>query len=269
VHSYLPHFTGKERDTESGLDYFGARYYGSSMGRMISPDPLPWIGWQNSNGDDQNRFAAYIANPQNLNMYAYVLNNPLSNTDPTGMTCQTNSTDGNTYDDGDGQGCATVDQQDADRLANRQYSATVNANGTQIETDQTYSFSADMDKQSFLQQMALNGIVPSPDNNMPGPIKRLFHNGQSLRDQNQTCSLHLIIDPGSGQNGKPVTGNFHYDSINPFGPASNVPMGPPGATIPGVIVTAGAHGAADVIPDLMQKYINNDLPSGNSVCPNK
>ena len=31
--------TGKERDTESGNDYFGARYYASSMGRMMSPDP--------------------------------------------------------------------------------------------------------------------------------------------------------------------------------------------------------------------------------------
>jgi RHS repeat-associated protein len=34
------HFTGKERDAESGLDYFGARYYGSSMGRFMSPDPI-------------------------------------------------------------------------------------------------------------------------------------------------------------------------------------------------------------------------------------
>ena len=32
------HFTGKERDTESGNDYFGARYYASSMGRFLSPD---------------------------------------------------------------------------------------------------------------------------------------------------------------------------------------------------------------------------------------
>ena len=31
-------FTGKERDTETGLDYFGARYYGSNMGRWMSPD---------------------------------------------------------------------------------------------------------------------------------------------------------------------------------------------------------------------------------------
>jgi RHS repeat-associated protein len=32
-------YTGKERDAESGLDYFGARYYSSSMGRFASPDP--------------------------------------------------------------------------------------------------------------------------------------------------------------------------------------------------------------------------------------
>jgi hypothetical protein len=32
--------TGKERDTESGNDYFGARHYLSSMGRFLSPDPL-------------------------------------------------------------------------------------------------------------------------------------------------------------------------------------------------------------------------------------
>jgi hypothetical protein len=32
-------FTGKERDTESGLDYFGARYLGSTIGRWMSPDP--------------------------------------------------------------------------------------------------------------------------------------------------------------------------------------------------------------------------------------
>jgi RHS repeat-associated protein len=65
------HFTGKERDTESGNDYFGARYYGSSIGRFLSPDPL-----LNSGRPD---------NPQSWNRYAYVLNNPLIVTDPTGL----------------------------------------------------------------------------------------------------------------------------------------------------------------------------------------
>src|SRR5271156_6160790 len=35
--STMSRCTGKERDTESGLDYFGARYYGNSMGRFMSP----------------------------------------------------------------------------------------------------------------------------------------------------------------------------------------------------------------------------------------
>jgi RHS repeat-associated protein len=69
------HFTGKERDAESGLDYFGARYYGSSMGRFMSPDwaakaePVPY---------------SKLDNPQSLNLYSYVYNNPLSKADPDG-----------------------------------------------------------------------------------------------------------------------------------------------------------------------------------------
>ena len=69
------HFTGKERDTESGLDYFGARYYGSNMGRFMSPDH-PLI--------DQ-----HPENPQSWNLYAYARNNPLINIDPTGLGCVT------------------------------------------------------------------------------------------------------------------------------------------------------------------------------------
>ncbi|MDE1155564.1 MAG: hypothetical protein PW735_07500, partial [Acidobacteriaceae bacterium] len=67
-------YTGKERDSESGLDHFGARYYGASMGRMMSPDP----GWF---------FSSHLANPQTWNQYAYVLNNPLKFTDPDGYDC--------------------------------------------------------------------------------------------------------------------------------------------------------------------------------------
>jgi RHS repeat-associated protein len=68
------HFTGKERDQESGNDYFGARYYASSMGRMLSPDP-------------SQLYFANPAYPQSLNLYSYGRNNPLTNTDPTGMDC--------------------------------------------------------------------------------------------------------------------------------------------------------------------------------------
>jgi len=62
----------KERDTESGNDYFGARYYASSMGRFMSPDP-------------SGLYLADPTNPQSLNLYSYVLNNPLKLVDPTGL----------------------------------------------------------------------------------------------------------------------------------------------------------------------------------------
>ncbi|HLJ26018.1 MAG TPA: RHS repeat-associated core domain-containing protein, partial [Candidatus Angelobacter sp.] len=45
-------FTGKERDSESGLDYFGARYYSNGLGRFASADPLPWLHWQRGNDKD-------------------------------------------------------------------------------------------------------------------------------------------------------------------------------------------------------------------------
>ena len=72
------HFTGKERDTESGNDYFGARYYASSMGRWLSPDwsakeePVPY---------------AKMDDPQSLNLYVYVLNNPMTGIDKDGHEC--------------------------------------------------------------------------------------------------------------------------------------------------------------------------------------
>jgi RHS repeat-associated protein len=69
------HFTGKERDTESGLDYFGARYYASSMGRWMSPD---WAA--------KPEAVPYsdLDDPQSLNLYGYVRDNPSSRFDPDG-----------------------------------------------------------------------------------------------------------------------------------------------------------------------------------------
>jgi|SRR6267378_1801510 len=70
-------FTGKERDSESGLDNFGARYNSSAMGRFMSPDPI-YIEEQK------------MLDPQQLNLYSYVRNNPLNLTDSTGMLVNVN-----------------------------------------------------------------------------------------------------------------------------------------------------------------------------------
>ena len=68
-------FTGKERDAESGLDDFDARYYSSALGRFISadwsatPEPVPYADFHD---------------PQSLNLYAYVRNIPMTNVDANG-----------------------------------------------------------------------------------------------------------------------------------------------------------------------------------------
>jgi RHS repeat-associated protein len=71
-------FTGKERDSETSLDYFGARYFSGAQGRFTTPDwsakpqPIPY---------------ADLNDPQSLNLYAYVRNNPLKNRDLDGHWC--------------------------------------------------------------------------------------------------------------------------------------------------------------------------------------
>jgi len=64
-------FTGKERDVETGLDYFGARYYGSRIGRFTTTDPV--YNWNEN-----------LVDPQRWNRYAYGRNNPLRYADPDG-----------------------------------------------------------------------------------------------------------------------------------------------------------------------------------------
>ena len=69
------HFTGKERDAETNLDDFGARYYSSQVGRFMIPDwavkpaAVPY---------------ASFGDPQTLNLYTYVENAPLNRVDADG-----------------------------------------------------------------------------------------------------------------------------------------------------------------------------------------
>ena len=64
-------FTGQELDTETGLDFFQARYLASGLGRFLSPDP--------------GNAGADFTNPQSWNGYGYVLGNPLNSVDPSGL----------------------------------------------------------------------------------------------------------------------------------------------------------------------------------------
>ncbi len=95
-------FTGYERDPESGLDYAHARYYENMQGRFTSSDPF--AGSMN------------LRNPQSLNRYTYVRNNPVKLVDPSGLDGAKFSMDSLDGDDiqnfinsqGDGAGEANV-----------------------------------------------------------------------------------------------------------------------------------------------------------------
>ena len=63
-------FTGKERDSETEYDYFGARYYSSTLSLWLSVDPL-------------------AGEYPNLSPYAYCANNPIKNIDPDGKVIET------------------------------------------------------------------------------------------------------------------------------------------------------------------------------------
>jgi len=76
------HFTGKERDAESGLDNFGARYNSSNLGRFMTPD------WTRA---AESVPYADFENPQSLNLYSYARNNPVSRRDTDGHCDKTSS----------------------------------------------------------------------------------------------------------------------------------------------------------------------------------
>jgi len=86
-------FTGQDQDTSSGVYDFLFRKYDPTAGRWLSPDPAGWG-------------AASASNPQSLNRYAYVLNNPNSLIDPNGLECVW---DDGSYDSADDPSTGTAD----------------------------------------------------------------------------------------------------------------------------------------------------------------
>lgn len=69
-------FTGKERDAETGMDYFGARYFSAETARFTTIDPV-------------FTYEENLVDPQRWNRYAYVRDNPLRYTDPDGRALDT------------------------------------------------------------------------------------------------------------------------------------------------------------------------------------
>jgi RHS repeat-associated protein len=79
---YEPYqFVQKERDRESGLHYFEARYLAGPFARFVTADPK----YLNPDALSQEDRAAFLARPQLINAYSYVCANPLRFVDPTGL----------------------------------------------------------------------------------------------------------------------------------------------------------------------------------------
>lgn len=74
-------FTQKERDGESGLHYFEARYMAGMLARFVTPD----IKYANPDALPPDSLVSLLLVPQQLNLYSYVRNNPLNLVDPTGL----------------------------------------------------------------------------------------------------------------------------------------------------------------------------------------
>jgi RHS repeat-associated protein len=136
--------TGKERDQESGNDYFGARYYASSMGRFLIPDwsakvePVPY---------------AKMDNPQTLNLYAYLRNNPLAGVDADGHCAQQ-----------DEAKCAQITQdiwrknEDAGTAMNAE-AAQQQANGNAVSKPTSFTYNPDKTGFGFGVQVGADGFA--------------------------------------------------------------------------------------------------------------
>ncbi len=75
-----PGFTSYDRDPRTGLDYAVNRFYDPGLGRFLQPDPIGPLAYREMD-------------PQSLNLYAYVGNDPVNHTDPLGLADEENPLD--------------------------------------------------------------------------------------------------------------------------------------------------------------------------------
>jgi len=243
-------FTGKERDAETGLDNFLARYMSSAQGRFMSPDP----------------FGGHIGNPQTLNRYAYAGNNPLRYTDSTGLdfyldckgesdACHNGHAGTTTMSDGkksfeatlvnNGANGTLVDQHGQEYSGNFDehgiHFTDSNGNGSSGEftgknqvnlsgAGMFAGFTAGFNGNGVNTNIAQGTLVGSPEafkallgklaGPDPGfdPINK-FHVGINYRGETANgASAHLTMDPRVSPDGRGFLGEpFHFDGAYPYG----------------------------------------------------
>ncbi len=200
-----PHyFTGKERDPETGgpngNDYFGARYYASSMARWLSPDwsakvePVPY---------------AKMDDPQSLNLYAYVGNNPLTTIDQDGhggSGCQSSSAQVGSCQK---QSAVNKGGTDDGQEAQQQSGPTAKVKGNTV----TYTYPDG-------SKVVLKGDHPFRDNN-PGDLR----SGHGSIGRDGGFAIYPSLQAGVDALGATLTGKYGdssiADTMKAFAPASD------------------------------------------------
>jgi len=175
-------FTGKERDSESALDNFGARYYMSSLGRFLRPD--------DPNADQDS------SDPGSWNLYTYVRNNPLRFTDADGRACVQGS-NGSFHDDNSG-GQSCKDAQEPDKVE-----VKANAPPPSLPPTKPDGYSR---LYNFLRSRGLYGCSSSDPcqvrGEIPiGPSGILNLSGAALEEANYMAKLSAILREAASSKG--------------------------------------------------------------------
>jgi RHS repeat-associated protein len=189
--------TGKERDAETGLDWFSTRYMSSAQGRFTSPDSYN-IMQEMLKGKDQAEqrkiLNDYLSNPQEWNKYTYALNNPLKLVDPDGRNaCGTN-------DDSTCKVTVTFQDRTKDNKGNyndqftgvknqQQYNATatVSVNGNVVGTFLAKTTPSDSGSFATIQNGTYSAVLGT-------------HNGNPALRLNNGGAIPVVggVDPATG-----------------------------------------------------------------------
>jgi RHS repeat-associated protein len=193
-------FTGQTQDTSTGLYDFQYREYSPVQGRWVSPDAAGLL-------------AVDFANPQSWNRYAYVLNNPLSATDPSGFWCVWDDGTGHDADPKDGgasEGDCTEQGGHWDKYDTITGVWSVNGYVTQI------SYTTNGQDQYYYQPygMSLEGL----DSTLEGYSKEGYDPLSQLNSNFSFSSLDLHItfpDNHGGPKGPMTAGQIYSCTIVP------------------------------------------------------
>jgi RHS repeat-associated protein len=176
--SNYPFLTLKERDNETGLDYFGARYYSSTQGRFTSVDP-------------ENAGAA-IFHPQSWNGYAYSLNNPLRFIDPDGLRWAQIAVDGGLF-------YGWFDDNDKDANGQTEYARALASGYSAVDFNESQAFSFTNGKLAPGETLTTFTLNTDGTSNVSTHTITLF-------EWSNLLLLTSSFDAKQGQQGKPTSG---------------------------------------------------------------